>query len=277
LPEEHRLKRPPTRWGPGNTSAEEPRVIEALDVAITPAIAASREAPGLAVVIEVLRATSTIVTALDNGAAGVIPARDVDEALGIQRRLGRARTLLGGERESKLIDGFDLDNSPASYAPDKVNGKTVIFTTTNGSRALIEAARGTTLVLCAALLNRAAVAAAIAQREDEEAVIICAGNERALSFEDLLCAGALVDALQQMERHLLITDAARTALTVWQAYGSRITTAMASSAHAKGLVKAGFSADIATCARLDVSTCVPRYADGVIAKLGAAPTPTVTP
>ncbi len=127
-------------------------------------------------------------------------------------------------------------------------------------------------MLCArAPINRAAVAAAIAQREDEEALLICAGNDKLLCFEDLLCAGALVDALQQMERHLLITDAARTALTIWQTYGSRITTAMASSAHAKALVKGGFSADIATCARLDVSTCVPRYADGVIAKLGAAP------
>jgi len=247
-------------------------VIETVDVAITPALAAGREPPAIAVVIDVLRATSTIVTALDNGAVGVIPTRDADEALGIQRRLGRARTLLGGERESKLIDGFDLDNSPAAYTHEKVNGKTVIFTTTNGSRALVEAARGKTLVLCAALLNRAAVATALAQRDDEECVLVCAGNERALSFEDVLCAGALVDALQQIERHLLITDAARTALTVWQAYGSRITTAMASSAHAKTLVRAGFSADIAACARLDTSTCVPRYADGVIAKLTAAAT-----
>ena len=252
-------------------------MIEALDVAVTPALAAAHEPPGVAVVIDVLRATSVIVTALDNGAAGVIPTKEVEEALAIQRRLGRARTLLGGERESKLIEGFDLDNSPAAYASEKVTGKTIIFTTSNGSKALVQAARGTTLVLCAALLNRAAVAHALAQRDDEECRLVCAGNHGALSFEDLLCAGALVDALQQLERHLLISDAARAALTVWQAYGTRITTAMASSAHAKGLVKAGFSADIAACARLDVSTCVPRYADGVIAKLGAGATGALTP
>jgi 2-phosphosulfolactate phosphatase len=252
-------------------------VIEALDVAVIPAHAASGEPPGVAVVIDVLRATSVIVTALDHGAAGVIPTKEVEEALAIQRRLGRARTLLGGERESKLIEGFDLDNSPAAYASEKVTGKTIIFTSTNGSRALVQAARGTTLVLCGALLNRAAVAHTLAQRDDEQCVLVCAGDHGALSFEDVLCAGALVDALQQLERHLLISDAARTALTVWQTYGTRITTAMASSSHAKGLVKAGFSADIAACARLDVSTCVPRYADGVITKLGAGMTGALTP
>ena len=158
----------------------------------------------------------------------------------------------------------------ASYAHEVVNGKTIIFTTTNGTRALLEAARDKTVVLCAALLNRATIAAALAARDDEEALLVCAGSAGALSFEDLLCAGAIVDALQQLERHLLITDAARTALTLWQSYGNRITTAMASSAHAKTLVRHGLAADIAACARLDVSTTVPRFADGTITKLPAA-------
>jgi len=245
-------------------------VIEAVDVAVTPAVAAARPPAPVAVVIDVLRATSTIVTALDNGAAGIIPVLDPDAALTVQRRLGRARTCLGGERDSVKIDGFDLDNSPASYAHEVVNGKTIIFTTTNGTRALLEAARDKTVVLCAALLNRATIAAALAARDDEEALLVCAGSAGALSFEDLLCAGAIVDALQQLERHLLITDAARTALTLWQSYGNRITTAMASSAHAKALVRHGLAADIAACARLDVSTTVPRFADGTITKLPAA-------
>jgi 2-phosphosulfolactate phosphatase len=248
-------------------------VIEAVDVAVTPAVAAARPPAPVAVVVDVLRATSTIVTALDNGAAGVIPALDADAALAVQRRLGRERTRLGGERNSVKINGFDLDNSPASYTHDAVNGKTVIFTTTNGTRALIEAAREKSFVLCAALLNRAAIATALAARDDEEALLVCAGSGGALSFEDLLCAGAIVDALQQLERHLLITDAARTALTLWQSYGNRITTAMASSAHAKALVKLGLAADIAACARLDVSACVPHFSEGTVAKLVPAAPP----
>jgi 2-phosphosulfolactate phosphatase len=242
-------------------------MIEALDVALTPAAAAARQPPPLAIVIDVLRATSTIVTALEHGAAAVVPVQEPEEALSYQRRLGRERTRLGGERETKVIPGFDLDNSPASYSSEAVNGKTIIFTTTNGTRALLEAARGTSEVLCAALLNRAAIAMAVAARDDEEALLVCAGSEGAVAFEDVLCAGAIVDALQQLERHLLITDAARIALTVWQAYGSRITTAMASSAHAKALVRAGLSADVAACARLDALTTVPRFADGLITKL----------
>jgi 2-phosphosulfolactate phosphatase len=244
-------------------------MIEAIDVALTPGAAAARKAAPLAIVIDVLRATSTIVTALDHGALEVIPVAEPDEALAHQRRMGRISIRLGGERDSKLIPGFDLDNSPAAYTTEAVGGKTVVFTTTNGTRALLEAARGNGEVYCAALLNRAAVATAMAARDDEEALIVCAGSAGALAFEDVLCAGALVDALLQLERHLLITDAARTALTVWQTYGNRITTAMASSGHAKTLVRAGLSADIAACARLDISPTVPRFADGTIKPLSA--------
>jgi 2-phosphosulfolactate phosphatase len=241
-------------------------VIEALDVAVTPALAAARDPAPVSVVIDVLRASTSIVAALDNGATGVIPARDADEAIGMQRRLGRDYTRLGGERDTKLIPGFDVDNSPASYTSEKVSGRTVIMTTTNGTRAFVEAARGKGLVLCGALVNRAAVARELATREDAEALLICAGSAGALSFEDLLAAGAIVDALQQLERHLPITDAARTAVTVWQVYGNRVTTAMASSSHAKTLVREGFSADIAACARLDASSTVPRLVDGVLKK-----------
>ena len=244
-------------------------MIEAVDVAINPAVAAARKPATAAVVIDILRATSTIVTALDNGAAGIIPTKDPEAALTVQRRLGRNTTRLGGERDSVKINGFDLDNSPGSYTHDAVNGKTIIFTTTNGTQALIEAARENTFVMCAALLNRNAIVAALAAREDEEALLVCAGSAGALSFEDMLCAGAIVDSLQQIERHLLITDAARVALTLWQSYGSRITTAMASSSHAKTLVKAGLAADIAACARLDVSTTVPILRDGTIVKMPA--------
>lgn len=245
-------------------------MIESLDVAVVPAIAAARDPVRLAVVIDVLRATSTIVAALENGAAGVIPCRDTDEARLVSRRLGRERTRLAGEHEAKAIEGFDLDNSPASFTPEKVAGKTIIMATTNGTKALVEAARGKGEVFCAALVNRAAVAYALAESSEETALVVCAGTDGALSFEDTLCAGSLVDALLQLERHLQISDAARVALTLWQAFGSRVTTAMASSVHAKTLVRSGFSADIAACARLDVSKLVPRYFDGLITPRAAA-------
>jgi 2-phosphosulfolactate phosphatase len=240
-------------------------MIRALDVASTPASAATRAPMEIAVVIDVLRATSTIVTALDNGAAGIIPVRETDEAIAVMKRVGRERVLLCGERKSRLIEGFDLDNSPASYTRERIAGSTLVLTTTNGTRALVEAARDATAVYCAALLNRAAIVARLAACDGETVRLHCAGSEGTPSFEDVLCAGAIVDALVHLDKNLVITDAARVAATIFTANAKRLTTAIASGTHAKSLIAAGFAADVAACARLDVSGCVPLYTDGVIA------------
>jgi 2-phosphosulfolactate phosphatase len=239
-------------------------VIATLDFAAAPAYGSTRAPAATVVVIDVLRATSTIVTALENGAAGIVPVREADEAIVVMRRLGRERALLCGERESRLIAGFDLDNSPASYTRDRVEGKTLVLTTTNGTRALIEAALGNATVYCAALLNRAAIVERLTSA-DGDVRLLCAGSEGALSFEDTLCAGAIVDALVRHDKHLAITDAARAAATVYTANAKRLTTAIASGTHARSLVEKGFAADVAACAKIDVSRCVPLYADGVIA------------
>ena len=238
-------------------------MIATLDMAATPDFGTSRAPAATVVVIDVLRATSTIVTALDNGAAGVVPVREADEAIIVMRRLGRERSLLCGERESRLIAGFDLDNSPASYTRERVEGKTLVLTTTNGTRALVEAARGNALVYCAALLNRAAVVERLVHAEGYVR-LLCAGSEGNLSFEDVLCAGAIVDALVRHDKHLAITDAARAAATVYAANAKQLTTAIASGTHARALVEKGFAADVNACAKIDVSRCVPLYADGVI-------------
>jgi 2-phosphosulfolactate phosphatase len=239
-------------------------VIASLDVAATPAGAAARAPAAIAIVIDVLRATSTIVTALDNGATNIIPVREPDEAIAVMKRIGRERVLLCGERKSRLIEGFDLDNSPASYTRERVADKTLVLTTTNGTRALVEAARDATSVYCAAMLNRAAIVELLANGEGD-ARIHCAGSEGTPSFEDLLCAGAIVDALVHHNKKLAISDAARAAAAVYTANAKRLTTAIASGIHAKNLIEEGFAADIGTCAKLDTSTCVPSYTDGVIA------------
>jgi 2-phosphosulfolactate phosphatase len=239
-------------------------MLRTVDVATTPAAIVSRPPAHLAVVIDVLRATSTIVTALGNGAAGVIPVRETDEAIAVMRRMGRERVLLCGERGSRLIAGFDLDNSPASYGPEVVAGKTLVLTTTNGTRALVEAARDAAFVACAALLNRDAVVRALLAQNGEDALLVCAGNEGTLSFEDLLCAGALVSGLIAAEPLIERSDAARAAGALYESYAKRLTTAIASGTHARNLRDAGFGDDIVRCAQLDVSEVVPVYTDGVI-------------
>ena len=238
-------------------------MIATLDTAATPALSSTRPPAATVVVIDVLRATSSIVTALDNGAAGVVPVREPEEAIVVMRRLGRERSLLCGERDSRLIAGFDLDNSPASYARERIAGKTLVLTTTNGTRALLEAARGNGTVYCAALLNRAAIVERLAAAEGS-ALLLCAGSEGTLSFEDTLCAGAIVDALVRRDKRLAITDAARAAATVYTANAKRLTTAIASGTHAVALVAKGYAAHDAACAKIDVSDCVPLYADGMI-------------
>jgi 2-phosphosulfolactate phosphatase len=238
-------------------------MIAKLDVAATPAHSSARAPAASVVVIDVLRATSTIVTALGNGASGIVPVRETEEAIAVMHRLGRDRSLLCGERDSRAIAGFDLDNSPASYTRERVAHKTLILTTTNGTRALVEAARGSAVVYCAAMLNRAAIVERLAAGEGN-VLLLCAGSEGALSFEDTLCAGAIVDALVHRHQRLPITDAARAAATIYTANAKRLTTAIASGTHAASLVEKGFAADIAACAKLDVSDCVPHYADGVI-------------
>jgi 2-phosphosulfolactate phosphatase len=238
-------------------------VIRSLDVAATPAFAAARPPCDTVVVIDVLRATSSIVTALDNGAAGIVPVRNADEAIAVMRRIGRERVLLCGERKSRLIEGFDLDNSPASYARERVAGKTLVFTTTNGTRALIEAAHAGTVVYCAALLNRAAIVARLLAGAGDVR-LLCSGSEGGLSFEDVLGAGAIADALLQHDKTLALSDEARAAAMVFAANHKRLTTAIAGGTHARSLIAAGFAADVAACARLDTSGCVPLYAEGVI-------------
>jgi len=240
-------------------------MIAHLDVAATPAAAAERANVATVVVIDVLRATSTIVAALEAGAQAVIPVAEPAGARAVARHFPNEDRLLCGERESLLIAGFDLDNSPASYTRERVAGKLLILTTTNGTRALLAAtlAGKRTSVYCAALTNRGAIVERLAASAGD-ARLLCAGSAGTLSFEDLLGAGAIVHGLLRRNGALAISDEARAAATVYGALEDRLAGAVAAGTHARALVAAGFAHDVAACARIDVSGCVPRYAGGRI-------------
>ncbi|HEY0393466.1 MAG TPA: 2-phosphosulfolactate phosphatase [Candidatus Elarobacter sp.] len=218
-------------------------------------------------VVDVLRATTTIATALANGAAGAIPVAEPEDAIALGNRLGRDRVLLCGERGSVRIEGFDLDNSPASFTRDIVAGKTLIITTTNGTRAL-RAAGTAASVRTAALVNRAAVADALAH-EDGDIVIACAGDANGFALEDAIGAGALVDRLRSLISNVDLRDGARAAALLYRAVAARLADAIASADHAQALAEKGFAADVARSAELDVFDVVPTLRDGVI--VGATP------
>lgn len=148
---------------------------------------------GVAVILDILRASTTIVHVLAHGAARVIPTGEIAEARRVAGGLPVGSVLLGGEREGLQIEGFDLDNSPFAYTPELVKGRTIVFTTTNGTRALLRSDRADR-VLIGSFVNLQAVVDDLAQ-EDRPVHLVCAGTKGKVTLEDTLCAGAIVGRL----------------------------------------------------------------------------------
>jgi 2-phosphosulfolactate phosphatase len=240
-------------------------MIARVNVAVTPSAVAIGLRGLVVVVIDVLRATTTITRALENGALTVIPCLEPEDAIAVRNRVGRDRVLLGGERESRKISGFDLDNSPASYAATVVAGKTVAFTTTNGTRALQRVGHaGASAVFCGSLNNREAVVAALSHVDAREALLVCAGQDGEFSFEDFFCAGAIANLCIERIPGVTLSDAALAAAVTFRNGLTRVADAIASGEHAQSLAALGFRDDIVDAARLDTSTIVPIYRDGEI-------------
>jgi 2-phosphosulfolactate phosphatase len=233
-------------------------MIARVNVAVTPSAVAIGLRGLVVVVIDVLRATTTITRALEHGAQAVIPCLEPEDAIAVRNRIGRDRVLLGGERESHKINGFDLDNSPASYETTIVMGKTVAFTSTNGTRALQRVGHaGAIGVLCGSLNNRAAVVSALAGVDAREALLVCAG-------QDFFCAGAIASACSEQFPDVALSDAALAAAVTFRNGEHRVADAIASGEHAQSLAALGYQSDIVDAARLDISLVVPAYRDGEI-------------
>jgi len=159
-------------------------------------VAEEELADDAAVVIDVLRASTTMVTALASGAREIIPCQEVDEARQIAAKLPAEECLLGGERDGLPIEGFHLGNSPGEYSAQKVAGKTIVFTTSNGTRALWRA-RKARRVLVAAFVNASAVITELAG--EDRIHLICAGADGRITHDDVLLAGMLVGRLQALQ------------------------------------------------------------------------------
>jgi 2-phosphosulfolactate phosphatase len=236
--------------------------VRRLDIALTPAGVGGGLYETATVVIDVLRATTVIARALDAGAKRIIPTLDPEDAIRVRDRLGREGVLLGGERNAVRIDGFDLDNSPASYTPETVGGATIAFTTTNGTRALQRVANaGAARVICAAFANLDAVVDQLAGDDRAHILVVCAGTEGAVSLEDTLCAGAIAAGLVLRDPGVTLTDAGRAAALLYNGVRERLVEAVASSDHAQKLASMGFAADVVAAAQRNTSTIVPLYTE----------------
>jgi len=220
-------------------------------------------------VIDVLRASTTVAVALAHGARAVIPFDSSDEVIARAKQFERDDVLLAGERRMHAIPGFDLGNSPREYTAEKVEGKTVLLTTTNGTVALagIQGARD---VVVASYVNYSAVSAMLraAARGAADITIVCAGRDRQFALEDAACAGRFTRGVTRRLANVRLNDAAQACSLIDKRYGDRLDRLFEDSEHGRALAEAGFAEDLAVCANLDAHPVIPIYHDRQITKLG---------
>lgn len=211
------------------------------------------------VVIDVLRACSTIVTALHRGARAVMPVYDMAEAGKIAANLDPEVYRLGGERGGKKIEGYHLGNSPHEYTQKAVEDRDVILNTTNGTRALDRATSAKHLV-AACFLNAGRVVDFV-RREAEAVTIVCAGQNKRLSLEDTLCAGLLLDRLWDGREPSSVTDSAHTAYTLYHTDSENLLEALRGANHAEWLAEQDHQEDLEYCFQLDTLPVLPYYTE----------------
>lgn len=235
-----------------------------IDVAFTPAGLAGGEVAGRTVfVIDVLRASTTICAALARGARGIIPVPSIEEAMRLAQTLERREVLLAGERHATRIEGFDLGNSPLEMTEAVVHGKTMVMTTTNGTRALLATTGAAAVYLAAGVNLRAAGARAreaLAQQGD--LLVLCAGREGHFGLDDAYAAGRLIlQALDGRRPRSGLNDSALVAVDLARRYGSRWLRPLLASRAGQDLVDRGFREDVTFAAQEDCLPVLPQFLD----------------
>lgn len=218
------------------------------------------------VVIDVLRSSTTIAVALKNGAREIIPVESIENAVKISGSLFGDVTLRGGERNGKIIQGFNLGNSPLEYTEATVKGKSIIFCTTNGSVAMYKSRFARNLAI-GSFVNLTRIVEFI-KETNSDFLIICAGRASSLSsfsLEDAICAGMMVHQLtQDKSLNVQLTDSSLAARALHKTFGKSLLKMMKNSDHGSYLVEIGFSEDIKLCAAVDSIPVLPLLNGNVI-------------
>lgn len=220
---------------------------------------------GVVIMIDALRASVTISAALAAGATRVVPTLTVEDA----ERLRAPGRLLGGERGGVLIPGFDLDNSPRAYTSERVKGNEVVFTTANGTAALLHATKAHE-VLIGAVTNVSAIVARVGH-EPRAVHILCAGTRGEITMDDCLAAGLIAERLIALGRQVVSDDSTRMCVGLAKlaavhprGLGAGVLELMTESRGGRGLTRLGFEADLTLCSTIDGVPVVPRFAAGEI-------------
>lgn len=235
-----------------------------IDVAMAPSLVQPAWRELVCIVVDVLRASSTIVTLLEKGCRSVYTVSSVSDAWSLARKNG---LLIGGERNGLPLRGFDFGNSPSELQGMRLEGAGVVMTTTNGTR-VVKRAAFSRAVLIGCFLNASACCRRgleLARERDTGVGVICAGEKGKFVLDDACCAGYLVKTLQQtakaMEIELLLSDSARAAMRLFDSYPD-IRSCFLDSASGRRLVEIGKEEDIAACSRIDASEAVPVLING---------------
>lgn len=214
------------------------------------------------VIIDVLRASSTIVTAFMSGAKAIIPVGDMGEASKIAQNVDSDNYLLCGEKDGEKIEGYDLGNSPLEYTKEIVEGKNLIFNTTNGTKA-IKKSLGSSKTYIASFLNVGAIVEEL-ENQDNDIVLVCAGWKGRLAFEDMLLAGNIIYLMCDGSLPNDSRDGAKVAFGLYDKYGDDISTVIHQSNHAMRLKDIIGTSDIDYCCQVDITDMLPRLKEGMI-------------
>ena len=235
-----------------------------VDVALSPAEYPAKALPARrAVLIDVIRATTSIVVAFQRGCAGVIPVRTPEEALAARARLGDEAPLLCGEQGGLRIAGFDLGNSPREIVSAPLAERRLILCTSNGTRALASL-KGISELWVGALRNATAVAQVLA-RGTGDTLLACAGKNETFCLEDAVCAGAIVHALRAAEASPVeASDAAAAAEILFLHHRADLLGMLRRAEWGQRITAMGFGEDLRLCAELDAAPLAPRVREGYI-------------
>ncbi|WP_027632491.1 2-phosphosulfolactate phosphatase family protein [Clostridium hydrogeniformans] len=213
------------------------------------------------VVIDILRATSVIVTALNNGAKEVIPFLTVEEAKEYTKE-NREEFILGGERRAVKIEGFDFSNSPLEYTEELVKGKTVVMTTTNGTRTIKSCEKGKHLLI-GAMINAKAVVEK-AKTLGEDVVFVNSGTYGEFSMDDFICAGYMISSLENIIDDIELSDIAYTSKHIYESHKD-IKSFIEKARHYNVIKSLNLLGDLEYCMKKDTSDIVPMVKNGRIA------------